>query len=729
MAEPDLFAFAATPSPQQRIRELRAALAHHNQLYYTLATPEISDADYDTLFRELEQLEQQHPELADPNSPSQRVGGAPSTGFQQVHHAVPMLSIDDVFELSPDALATTATTQPAQELIEFYQRLCKNLGGTAATVTIEPKIDGVAVTLLYRNGILAYAATRGDGHTGDNITNNIRTIHTIPLQLVAANQPPVPHTLEIRGEVFMPNAAFATMNAERDDAGLPTFANPRNAAAGTLKQLDPQVVAQRPLAFLAHGLGAYDGPPLATEHDFHELLDKFHIPRNQPLLSAHDLPGVLEAVATINRDRHSLAYATDGAVIKLLDRQLRNHLGTTTRAPRWAAAYKFLPEQQTTTINDITIQVGRTGVLTPVAELTPVLIAGSTVARATLHNQDEIDRKQIHIGATVVVEKAGEIIPAIVKVIQALAGVPVFSICQHSGGKCPSCGSPITREQGFVAWRCTNFQCPAQAVTRITHFASRKALDLAGLGEIVAEALVRHGHCKTPLDLLDLTEPTLANLNLGSAEAPRRYGEKNAAKLLAALTAANTKPLHRWLFAMGIRQLGEAAAKELSRLHPNLTSLADSPILAELQRDKRPDAKKKNPLLAAYAITGDVGPAVAETLTDFFHSAAGQQALARLAELGINPVSDNYRPEATTADLTTMPLAGKTFVITGTLSIERAAMKEFLEGKGGKVSGTVSAKTDFLLAGAGGGSKLASATKLGVTVIDEDGLTALLADS
>ncbi|MBC8128284.1 MAG: NAD-dependent DNA ligase LigA, partial [Gloeobacteraceae cyanobacterium ES-bin-144] len=379
-----------------------------------------------------------------------------------------------------------------------------------------------------------------------------------------------------------------------------------------------------------------------------------------------------------------------------------------------------------TTLNDIIIQVGRTGVLTPVAELTPVLISGSTVSRATLHNQDEIDRKLIHIGAKVLVEKAGEIIPAIVKVTQPMPGAATFSIYQHVAGKCPSCSSPITQEEGFVAWRCTNFQCPAQAVTHISHFASRKALDIDGLGDIVAEALVRHGHCKTPLDLFDLTESILANLNLGTEDAPRRFGEKNAAKILTALATAKTKPLNRWLFAMGIRQLGESAAKELSRLHRTFTELADSPILAELVSDTRPTVKKLNERLSKYAITGDVGPAVAETIIAFFKSDAGQLAFSNFSQLGIDPVSDNYLPIPANADLSVLPLAGKTFVITGSLSLDRDAMKEFIESKGGKVSGSVSAKTHYVLAGEGGGSKRDKAASLGIKIIDEAELHALI---
>ncbi|MES2657753.1 MAG: NAD-dependent DNA ligase LigA [Verrucomicrobiota bacterium] len=723
MAELDLFPTPPQPDPHGRILELRTSLDHHNRLYYNKATPEIADVEYDTLFRELEELEKKHPEFYDANSPTLRVGGDPIKGFQQIQHAVPMLSIDDVFELGAEAMEKSGASRPEQELIEFYQRLQKNLKREDIAVTIEPKIDGVAVSLLYRDGQLAYAATRGDGQTGDDVTHNIRTIRNIPLHLPA----PYPSLLEVRGEIFMPNEAFAALNAERDEAGLPTFANPRNSAAGTLKQLDPKIVAKRPLAFLAHGLGAYEGPPLESEHQFHDLLGSLGIPRNQPILNAGNLTELLSAVAKINIERHDFDYGTDGAVIKVLNRAEREALGFTSRAPRWAAAYKFLPEQKETTLNNILIQVGRTGVLTPVAELTPVLVSGSTVSRATLHNQDEITKKDIRLGATVLIEKAGEIIPAIVKVVRHTDAAKPYVLYDAVEGKCPSCGGPISQEEGFVAWRCTNFACPAQAVTSIKHFAARKALDLDGLGEIVAEALVRHSHCTTPLDLFKLTEDTLTNLNLGTEEAPRRFGEKNAAKVLSALEAAKTKPLHRWLFAMGIRQLGESAAKELSRLHRTIGEIANSEILAELLRDTRATAKKQNEFLAKYSITGDVGPAVAETITSFFKSEAGQHVLTRLAELGIDPISDNYLPIAAEADLSALPLAGKTFVITGTLSMDRDAMKELIESKGGKVSGSVSAKTSYVLAGEGGGSKRDKAEKLGVTILDEESILKMMA--
>ena len=811
----DLFSYQPPASAQpatdaaKRVRELRDFLHYHNDLYYQKATPEITDAEYDKAYRELEEWEQKYPELQDPNSPTQRVGGKPLDSFTQVKHLVPMLSIDDVFELKDAPVAE-------QELIDFYRRLQKNLALDEIPVTIEPKIDGVAVTMVYRNGSLEYAATRGDGQTGDDVTQNVRTIRNVPAFLYnSANKSKVqnelgenishiekneslhtrstssqstsqsllgrleedlptghgdnvqkrlrqeaesifewtidsdrlreparisqntegnkknfidiiPTLLEVRGEIFMPNAAFAAMNAERDEAGLPTFANPRNATAGTLKQLDPKIVAQRPLAFLAHGLGAYEGPELATESDFHDLLDALSIPRNQPLIHARNLTEMLDAVARINHERHRLDYGTDGAVIKVLDRDQRATLGFTSRAPRWAAAYKFLPEQKETTLHSITVQVGRTGVLTPVAELEPVLVSGTTVARATLHNQDEITKKDIRLGATVLIEKAGEIIPAVVKVIRFPEGALPFSLYDFVEGKCPSCSGPISQESGFVAWRCTNFACPAQAVTSISHFASRKALDITSLGETVAEALVRHNLCRSPLDLFSLTLDQLAPLNLGSESDPRRFGEKNAQKILDGLQSARSKPLNRWIYAMGIRNIGESAARELSRLHQSLGELSQSDILRELRADTRADAKKKNPILQSYGITGDVGTVAAESILSFFESDAGRYVLDKLKEHGIDPQSENYLPRLEDVDLSSLPLAGKTFVITGTLSAPRDDFKKLIESKGGKVSGSVSASTHFLLSGEGGGSKRDKAIALGVHVIDEAALQSML---
>jgi len=771
----DLFSMATGGAPgdasRARVDFLRAELERHNKLYYVEAQPEISDADYDRLFRELEELERAHPEWDDPNSPTRRVGGAPLAAFRQVAHQIPMLSIDDVFERKPEDIP--AGGRKEDELIAFYRRLQKGLGREEVKVTVEPKIDGVAVSLVYRDGRLAYAVTRGDGRTGDDITENVRTIRSLPLVL-PEDAPPL---LEIRGEAFMPNQAFARLNDELDEAGLPTFVNPRNATAGTLKQLDAREVAKRPITFLAHGLGAHEGVEFATEDDFHAMLDHLGVPRNKPVFHAPSLAEVLAAVARIERLRHDLDFGTDGAVVKVLDRRDRDTLGFTSRAPRWAAAYKFLPEQKETLLKDITVQVGRTGVLTPVAELEPVFVSGTTVARATLHNEEEIQRKDIRIGDTVVVEKAGEIIPAVVKVVleKRPPGAVAFSLHDHVRGACPSCGAPIAREEGFVAWRCTNFACPAQAVTRIKHFASRKALDIEGVGEVVAEALVRHGLARSPLDLFTLTFDQLASLNLGTPDEPRRFGAKNAATTLKAIAAARTQPLARWLFAMGIGMIGEDAAKDLARFHPDLQSLATSELLKKTIRLNRvfEEAKAANPLARSDAAVKDrarfeqlhkeheelvmglsslgflsvskhgqlsrkskcvtldsfsnfvlvTGPRACQSLLEFLTSDTGRKVLARLEELGIHPQSNSL---ATKIQPTSNKVAGRTFVITGTLSQPREVFVQLIEQHGGRVTGSVTQKTDYLLVGRDPGSKRAKAEAWGIRILAEEDFKILL---
>lgn len=816
MDEPDLFSSSPAPNPEARIRELRSSLDHHNRLYYTQAAPEISDAEYDKLFRELEELENEHPEFHDPNSPTLRVGrdddqsgpkqleagellvhsirpggketrddfrfGKAIVSFQQIRHAVPMLSIDDVFELSPDAVENLTDDEVAKagkrcaehELLLFYKRLQKNLGRENIAVTVEPKIDGVAVSLLYRDGKLAYAVTRGDGSTGDDITHNVRTIRSVPLSL-AENPPAV---LEVRGEIFMPNDAFAAMNAERDEAGLPVFANPRNSTAGTLKQLDPKIAAQRPLRFIAHGLGAYDGPELASEHDFIALLKSLGIPTNDPHITAKNLEELLEAVAHIDQVRHDFGYGTDGAVIKVLDRAERGKLGFTSRAPRWAAAYKFLPEQQETKLNDITIQVGRTGKLTPVAELSPVLISGSTVSRATLHNQSYIDEKDIRINDTVVIHKAGEIIPEIIEVIPGLRPPTSkrFSVMDHLKDVCPTCKGPIEERvnlsgnkseyREIITHYCLNFECPAQLITRLTHFASRKALDLNGLDEAVASKLIETKMVTNPLDLFQLNEQSLANLlldpatlNSGRKTRERRFGDERAKRLINSIDQAKKKPLSKWLYGLGISQVGETTAREVSRLFENMQSLAASELLSDIAErglgaawkikhpisskfetideetkkfrqmefDKlNPRIKELDQKLSKHQISSELGGVAAKNLGDFFNSSAGLEFLKHLKDIGIDPVSDNYLPIAAEADLSALPLAGKTFVITGTLSMDRDEMKALIESKGGKVSGSVSAKTHYVLAGEGGGSKRDKAEKLGVTIIDEAALQGMI---
>ncbi len=702
-----------TQEAEQRINFLRAEIRRHNRLYYVEATPEIDDGEYDRLYRELEELEATHPEWIDPDSPTQRVGGAPSSGFEQTRHRVPMLSIDDLFS---DA-----------ELSSFFERLQKNLGQEKIGVTIEPKIDGVAVSLRYVNGSLESAATRGDGSSGDLVTANVRTIKSVPLKLTGDP----PKSFEIRGEIFMRNQDFAKLNQRREEEGKATFANPRNASAGTLKLLDSRIVARRPLDFVAHGWGHLEGIEFASVAQFHEALDRFGVRKNQPIWHAETLDEIVAAVRELDQRRHSLPYLTDGAVLKVDSVAAQNELGTTSRAPRWAAAFKYPPEQKETVLNEITIQVGRTGTLTPVAELEPVVVSGTTVSRATLHNEDEIKRKDVRIGDTVVIEKAGEIIPAVVRVIverRPPTATP-FDLRRHINDQCPSCGGPVVQEEGFVALRCTNFACPAQAVHRIRQFASRKALDIEGVGNVVAEKLVERGLAKSPLDLFSLTASQLGQLNLGDDERTRTLGDSHGHRIASTVERAKRMPLDRWLFALGIPRVGESAARELARLHRTLPEVATSKILAELRPLKPSDRKEDHTYLAQFQIASEVGPSVAESVLSFFESKAGERVLTQLAEFKIAPESDNFAPTpAAAADgVPAAPLSGKSFVITGTLSAGRDAMKKQIQDAGGRVSGSISGKTDYLVAGEGGGSKREKAESLGVPIISEETLRKMIA--
>jgi len=737
----------SSEDPQSEIVRLVAELDRHNRLYYERAEPEIPDAEYDVLYRRLETLEAEYPLFADANSPTRRVGGRPSEGFEQVRHPVPMLSIDDLFEIPVEELdkieAKTGERPPKErELVDFYRRLQRGLGTDCIPVTIEPKIDGVAVSLVYRGGKLDYAATRGDGTTGDVITANVRTIKSIPLTLPESAAAPA--TLEVRGEIFMPGEGFAKMNEERDEAGMPTFANPRNATAGTLKMLDSREVGKRPLDFIAHGIGLVEGGEIGSITDFHSLLDRVGIRKNGPLVVASTLEEVLDAVRRLDAERHSLPFGTDGAVIKVIDRDAQQQLGHTSRAPRWAAAYKYPPEQKETTLLDITVQVGRTGKLTPVAELAPVLVSGTTVRRATLHNESFIQERGIGIGDVVLIQKAGEIIPEVIRVIAKSEGGEgeSFSMHRHLGGVCPVCGGPIERRETVsgtkaeartvVTHFCVNFDCPAQVSSRMRQFVSRKALDIEGIGSTVAEKLVERGLIRSPLDLFEIPEITLATLNLGTEDSPRTFGEKNAARIVQARErAAKEMPLARWLFAMGISQVGESASRELSRLHRSFEEISRSNILAELRTLKAGDRKDVNPLLAPYEIAFEVGPAVAASALDFFQSPAGSHVLTRLADLGIDPSSDNYAPKPSeSGGGSGKPLAGKNFVITGTLSAPRDDIAARILAAGGKVSGSVGKNTHYLVAGEGGGSKYEKALQLGVVILSEGELEALLiADS
>lgn len=731
------------------IERLSVELERHNRLYYVDAAPEVSDADYDKAFRQLEVLEQQFPDLVSQDSPTQRVGGEPIEGFEQMAHRLPMLSIDDVFS--------------KDELADFFTRLQKLTGLDRIPLIIEPKIDGVAVSLIYVEGRLENAVTRGDGVSGDVVTSNVRTMKSVPLKLPVG----APRLLEIRGEIFMPNDAFAVLNQQRDEAGLPTFANPRNSTAGTLKLLDPREVAKRPLEFIAHGYGAMEGVQIESMSEFFKLLNHMGVRGNHPVWRVDSLEEIFARIEELDQLRHELAYGTDGAVIKVDSLATQKELGATSRAPRWASAFKFPPEQVETELREITVQVGRTGVITPVAELEPVLVSGTTVSRATLHNQDEIDRKDVRIGDSIVIEKAGEIIPAVVRVLKEKRSKDSqpFVLFDHVDGKCPSCGGPIVREEGFVAWRCINFDCPAQAVNRIRQFASRKALDIEGIGESVAIKLVESGMAESPLDLFTLSEDQLAKLELdpakmksGEASKPRRFGEKRARSVLDTLQrAAGEKPLSRWIYAMGIPQVGESASRELSRLCPDLESLPECEVLemirergeketwckdhpyrpgkekisqAEKERRKaihdeyKPRMAELSEALSVYNVASELGGVAAGNLLNFFDSDTGRNVIERLKALNISPKSDNYAPQPGGGG--DLALSGKTFVITGALSSPRDDFKRLIEGQGGKVTGSVSKNTHYLLSGEGGGSKRDKAEKLNVRVITEEELREMM---
>ena len=697
--------FSDSPAdPARQASKLRQELERHNRLYYEQAAPEISDTQYDALLSELAALERAHPELKTPDSPTEKVGGAPLEGFTPFIHPVRMQSLDNTYSEG--------------EVGAFYQRLVRALGTERIETIIEPKVDGVAVTVCYENGSLKYTATRGDGAVGDDITQNMLTVLGVHKRLPSG----APRLLEVRGEVFMSRAGFTRLNEEREAAGEYRFANPRNATAGALKQLDPKLVAKRPLEMICHGLARVDGIELRTMDELHALLDRMGLRRAERVWHAADLAGILAAIQELDQYRHGMPYETDGAVVKVNQFALQRALGSTSKAPRWAMAYKYKPEQAETRIRDITVQVGRTGVLTPVAELEPVLVSGSTVGRATLHNEEEIQRKDIRVGDTVIIEKAGEIIPAVVSV--ALPRRPAdsrpFNLFERLNGVCPSCGGPISKEEGFVAWRCASLTCPAQAATRLKHFAARKMLDIEGVGTIVADKLVETGLVHSPLDLFTVQEKTLAELNLGTPEEPRVFGAKNAAKIRAALERAKGQPLSRWIYATGIREVGESAGIELARLHRTFTELAQSPILTELRQLPKGKRKEDNATLAPYQIAQEVGPIAAGAVLDYFASEAGQAYLKQMAELGIAPQSTNYQPlpaGATAGEA--LPLAGTTWVITGTLTSPRDEIAGILRSKGAKVASSVSKNTTYLLAGGEAGGKLTKATDLGVRVLTE----------
>jgi DNA ligase (NAD+) len=702
----------------KRIAQLRENIRKHDRLYYEVAAPIISDHEYDRLYRELVDLETQFPDLVTPDSPTQHVGGKPLEAFAQVAHRVPMLSLDNTYS--------------EKEIANFYARMARLLPNEKISVVIEPKVDGVAVSLLYEDGKLRYAATRGDGTVGDDITQNIKTIRTVPERMHGA----APKVFEVRGEVYMDKHGFEKLNEERRKAGLPLFANTRNATAGSLKHLDPNIVAKRPLGIIFYGTGATEGLELDLHSEIFPLFKELGLPTSERWWLAHSVDEILNAIRELDRIRPSFAYQTDGAVVKVDSFAQRGRLGFTAKSPRWAIAYKYKAERVETRLLDIMIQVGRTGILTPVAVLEPVLVSGSTVGRATLHNEDEIKRKDIRIGDTVVIEKAGEVIPAVVEVVKSKRphSAEPFHFSRHIHGKCPVCGSPIRRDPQFVAWRCEYLHCPAQATRRVEFLAARGALDIETVGGIVADKLVERELVREPLDLFELKIQTLATLNLGTEESPRVFGQKNATKAINAIEHARTLPLSRWLFGLAIPEVGKTTATQLARFHDSIEDIAHSQLLHDVleyheKRGRKEPvkeiterliktgfAKRSKNKAEKDGIITELGPVVAQSVIDFFASAAGRKILRRLKELGIQPKSEKVSVRKA-ADL---PLGGKTFVLTGTLpSMTREEATEEIEALGGHVSSSVSKKTNYVLAGAEPGSKFDKAKQLGVRVLDE----------
>ena len=711
----------------KRMTQLREEIREHDRRYYEAAAPIISDREYDRLYKELVELEAGFPQLVSPDSPTQRVGGKPLEAFSQITHRVPMLSLDNTYS--------------EEEVANFYARIMRLLPNEKIPVVIEPKVDGVAVSLLYENRRLRHAATRGDGSVGDDITRNIKTIRSIPEQLRDA----APKVFEVRGEVYMDKRGFEKLNEERRKAGLPLFANPRNAAAGSLKHLDPSIVAKRPLGIVFYGTGAVEDVALEKHSELFSLLKKLGLPHSERWWRADSVGGILNAIRELDHVRSQFGYQTDGAVVKVDAFEQRERLGFTAKSPRWAIAYKYEAERVETRLLDIIIQVGRTGILTPVAVLEPVLVSGTTVARATLHNEDEIKRKDIRIGDTVVIEKAGEVIPAVVEVVKSKRprGTASFDFFKHLHGKCPVCGRPVRRDPHFVAWRCENIQCPAQTTRRVEFFAARAALDIESVGGIVADKLVECGLVREPLDLFELKVEQLAELNLGTHEAPRVFGKKNATKAIHAIERARTLPFSRWLFALAIPDVGKTTATQLARFHDNIDEVADSQLLRDVleyheRRKQKQDGKEiaerltkagfakrsKSKAEKKHGIVTEVGPVVARSVLDFFASATGRKILHRLKQLEIQPKSERVSAKKSTE----FPLAGKTFVLTGALpSMTREEATDEIEALGGRVGSSVSKKTDYVLAGAEPGSKFDKAKQLGIRILDEAEFRQMLA--
>ena len=660
-----------------RAGELRASLEQHNHSYYVLDQPTVSDAEYDRLFRELQQLEQEHPELLTADSPTQRVGAAPLAAFAEVRHATPMLSLNNAFETA--------------EVEAFDRRVREALGVETVEYAAEPKFDGLAISLVYEDGVLRSGATRGDGSTGEDVTANLRTVRAIPLRLRGRG---APSRLEVRGEVLMFKADFARMNERQRELGEKTFANPRNAAAGSLRQLDPKVTATRPLKFFAYGTDAAAGGHLTRHSQTLDALAGWGLPVTAERRVAVGLDGLLEYFNDLGTRRASLPFDIDGVVYKVDLLAAQNTLGFVSRAPRFALAHKFPAEEAETVVEGIDVQVGRTGALTPVARLTAVTVGGVSVTNATLHNEDEVRRKDVRVGDSVIVRRAGDVIPEVVRVLaEKRPPTAAAFVMPH---QCPVCGSAVRKAEDEAIARCTaGLYCPAQRKQALLHFASRRALDIEGLGDKLVEQLVDRDLIRTPADIYALKVETLAALD--------RMAEKSAANLVDAIEKSKQTTLARFIYALGIRNVGETTAQDLARYFGGIDSVQSADV-ATLQQ------------------VPDVGPVVAQSIAGFFGESHNRTVIDALLKAGVR--FEQREALKVSAD---GPIYGKTFVLTGALpTLTRDEATQRIRDCGGKVTGSVSKKTDFVVAGADPGSKQAKALELGVTLLDEAALIELL---
>nr|WP_296970791.1 NAD-dependent DNA ligase LigA [Tepidanaerobacter sp. EBM-38] len=653
---------------ENRIKELRELIDYHNYRYYVLDNPEITDAEYDKLMRELISLESQFPQLITPDSPSQRVGGEPLEAFKKVTHREPMISLADAFS--------------EEELRDFNRRVTENVGNQVEYV-VELKIDGLAVSLTYENGLLVTAATRGDGVVGEDVTQNVKTIKSVPLRL-NVQKDKIPMIIEVRGEIYLSKEGFKKLNEEREEMGLPTFANPRNAAAGSIRQLDSKITAKRPLSTFMYALGYVEGIEFNTHLEVLEFYKACGFKVNPHIKSFNNFDDVIDYCMSWKEKRHSLPYEIDGIVIKVNSLHFQKILGSTAKTPRWAIAYKFPAEQKISVIEDIVVSVGRTGVLTPNAVLTPVQIAGSTVSRATLHNEDYIKGKDIHIGDSVIVQKAGDIIPEVVAVVkEKRTGNEKEFKMPH---RCPECGSEVIRLPGEVAYRCTGVSCPAQIRRRIIHFASRDAMDIRGLGPAIVSLLLSANLIKDVSDIYFLKKEALIPLE--------RMGEKSANNLIKAIENSKKQPLNRLVYALGIPLIGSKASLTLAQEFKSMDRLQNA-TYEELIK------------------IPEIGDKMAESIIAFFKQEQTKALITRLKEAGVNML---YAKE----EIGPKPLENLTFVLTGALEkYSRSKAQELIENLGGKVTGSVSKKTDYVVVGKDPGSKYNKALELGVKILDE----------